>query len=253
MQLGFGSGVLFATQLTDNTGAAISNPTPARLGVLQEGTLNIASTIKELFGTDQFPVAVGRGTGKVTITAKAARIQANAWNTCYFGLPSGPGTTKTDVIVDESGTVPGSLSYTVQVANHATYKADLGVFYSTTGQQLTRVAAGSEATGKYSVAPATGTYTFVVGDANAVLLFSYTYTKPGLQIAMVNTLLGYAPTFSADFYIPYMGKSLLIHAYQCISDKFNLGSKLEDFIIPDFSASCFADASGKVLDINTDE
>jgi len=250
MQLGFGSGVLFGTQLTDNTGTAVTNPTPARFGVLQEGTVSIASTIKELFGTDQFPVAVGRGTGKVTITAKAARIQANLWNAVYLGIPGGATATKTDAIIDEAATMAGT---TYTVAKGTAFVADLGVYYASTGLPLKAAAAASGAGIYVPGAAGVGQYTFNAADNAAALLFSYTYTHGGQKLAMVNTLLGYAPTFAADFYIPYQGKSLLVHAYQCVSDKFNIGSKLEDFIIPDFSASCFADSSGRVLDINVDE
>src|SRR6266699_2192037 len=122
MQLGFGTGVMWGTQLTDNAGTAITNPTPQRFGVLQEGTIDISSTIKELYGQYQSPVAIGRGTNKIKVKAKNARIVGDLFNAIYFGIVGGVTTTRNNVSLDESGTIAAGA---VTVANSGTYIADL--------------------------------------------------------------------------------------------------------------------------------
>ena len=68
MQVVFGAGVLYATQLTDASGNALAaNVTsPVKFGVLQEVSLDVSFDTKMLYGNQQFPIAVGRGKGKVS-------------------------------------------------------------------------------------------------------------------------------------------------------------------------------------------
>src|ERR1017187_6861835 len=123
---GFGSGVLFGTP---STAAA----TPVRFGILQDVSIDFAFSTKQLFGTYQFPVAIGRGTAKVTGKAKFARIDSEVLNTLFFNQTQG--STKQIIYVDaEAGAVPATSTYTVTVVNSATFESDQGVNYATTGQ-----------------------------------------------------------------------------------------------------------------------
>lgn len=90
-QYSFGAGNMFATPLQDAWGNAIVNPTPIPLMVLQEGSVDLSGDLKELFGQNQFPVAVGRGKVKMGIKVKPARIFAAAWNALFFGQTLTPG------------------------------------------------------------------------------------------------------------------------------------------------------------------
>ena len=65
----FGSGVLIGTP---------SGGTPINFGLAQEVSLNIAATTKALYGQNNFPVAIGQGTRKMTGKAKLARISGQA-------------------------------------------------------------------------------------------------------------------------------------------------------------------------------
>ena len=86
VQYSFGSGVLFGTS---NVNAV---PTPVRFGGLQDVSIDFAFTTKPLYGQYQFPIAIGRGTAKVTGKAKWAQINAQAYNDLFFGSPAGPTT-----------------------------------------------------------------------------------------------------------------------------------------------------------------
>lgn len=84
-QFAFGAGNMYATPLQDAWGNAIANPTPVPLMVLQEGSIDLSGDIKELYGQNQFAVAVGRGKVKMSCKVKPARIFAAAWNALFFG------------------------------------------------------------------------------------------------------------------------------------------------------------------------
>ena len=71
---GFGTGILFGTQLQDATGATVANATPVQFGTLQDVSSDITFEEKLLYGQNQFPVAVGRGKGKINFKAKMAGI-----------------------------------------------------------------------------------------------------------------------------------------------------------------------------------
>ena len=226
-----------------------TNPTPVQFGVLQEATVDIKSTNKELFGGYQYPVAVGRGTSKITGKAKFGQLQASASAQLFFGQT--PGTTQTTTANNEAQSVPAVSTYTVTVTNAATYVSDLGVRYSATGLPLKRVASVS-AVGQYSVNTTTGVYTFYSGDASAAVLISYKYTVStgGQLLSVPNALIGTAPTFSITLESVYStGKSVLT-LNNCISESFNFGTKLEDFAIPEFDFAAFADSSGNVMSWN---
>lgn len=252
MQLGFGSGVLWGTQLTDATGAAIANPTPVQFGVLQDVAVDLSFNEKMLYGQLQFPVAIGRGTAKMTLKAKNARIAAATMNGIFFGQPAGVVASGLNFAFNEAGTVP-TTPFQVTVANAATFSADLGVYYSSTGLPLKRVAAGPTV-GQYSVNVATGVYTFAAADTTVAMLLSYSYTQTAInKVAVTSQLLGYTPTFSVDLYVPYQAKVLGMHFYAVTATKLAVATKLEDFIIPEFDMSVFADSANRVVDISTTE
>lgn len=84
-QYAFGAGNMYATPLQDAWGNTLINQTPVPLMTLQEGSVDLSGEVKELYGQNQFPVAVGRGKVKMAIKVKPARIFAAAWNALFFG------------------------------------------------------------------------------------------------------------------------------------------------------------------------
>lgn len=232
----------------------ISNPTPAFLGVLQDIEIDFDVTLKELTGQYKMPVDVAPANLKVTGKAKQARIQANMMNDLIFGqtLTTGAGS---QMAISENHVV---ASTTQVVTQGATFSKDLGVFYADTGVQLTRVASGSEAAGKYSVNEATGTYTFVVGD-EVLLNFYYTYTVTTLkQMSMANQLMGVGPTFELSIQESYTNNAgtvsqMFIKLNACRSSKLTLPFKNTDYTITEFDFQAFADASGNWGVIATSE
>lgn len=233
----FGSGVLIGTR-TD-----IANATPVNFGLVQEVTMDETATIKELYGQQQHPLAIARGTIKTTGKAKVARISGLAMASLFYGVTPVPGQLMT--AFGEAGTIPAGSPYTVSVANAATAADDLGVLNALTGLPFTKVAA-APAAGQYSVA--NGVYTFAAADQGKMLLINYTYALAGAgqHFTVTNQLLGTTPTFQAQFYTTFQGNAVNVRFNNCTSSKLGFGTKLEDFVMPEFDFSVFADAAGTV-------
>lgn len=234
----FGSGVLIGTR-TD-----IVNATPINFGLVQEVTIDEAATVKELYGQYQHPLAVARGTIKTTGKAKVARISGLAFASLFYGATPVAGQLATAFA--EAASVPATAPYNVTPANSASFVDDAGLIYAATGLPLIKVAS-APAVGQYTLSA--GVYTFAAADAGKALLVSYTYTiaAGGQRFPVVNQLTGTTPTFQAQFYTTFQGQAVSLKLNACTSSKLSLQTKMEDFVVPEFDFSCFADATGTVM------
>lgn len=231
MQEVFGAGALWAVP-------SGSNPLPVNFGVLQENTIDFTANTKALYGGSRFPVTVAQGTMSITGKGKNGQFKGSLFNLLLGGSSV---TGQTIAIENETGTVPGTSTYTVTVTNSATWVLDLGVKYASTGVALTRVSSVS-AVGTYSVAA--GVYTFHSSDASAAVLVSYTYTTTGGQtITMNNAPTGTATTFKSVTLMRYNSQNATFTLNACVAKKLSLATKIEDFTLPEFDYEAFADTS----------
>src|SRR4051812_28857564 len=195
----FGAGVLAAVQTVDANGNAIANPTPAQLGILQGVTLNFEFETKPLYGANQFPVAVGRGKGKVTGKAKEALVYASLFNTAFWGQPAQQTSGFFAVFNDATGTLIPTTPFQITITppSAGTFDTDLGVTDSN-GKIYVRVAS-APTTGQYSLSGAI--YTFAAADVGIRVFINYRYsaTVTGAQkVTVQNLLMGYAPQLQID-------------------------------------------------------
>jgi hypothetical protein len=230
----FGPGAIFL-QRTD-----IANGTPVNIGRANEFQLDQQFTKKELYGQNQFPLFIARGNAKFTAKAKAAVISGIALNSAFFGMTLAAGQQAT--ALSESGAI-ASAAYTT--VNHSTFVSDLGVVYAATGLPLAYVPS-SPAAGQYT--QAAGVYSFNAADNGKAIFVTYTYTVAGSgqQLTLSNPLLGVTPTFQLWYYTSTNTVPLNLQLYSCVSDKLSLAFKLEEFMMPELSFSCFANAAGNV-------
>lgn len=267
----FGAGTVWATPLTDYQGNAIANPSPVNFGALQDVSIDISFDTKMLYGSQQFPLDVARGKGKISGKAKFAKMNALTINSVIFGQTL----TRTGIadVFDTTGkTIPttpftitvssGSATATnVQAPNTGAVVATLGVRDANNNPMIQ--VASSPATGQYTAAIATGTLTLVFSTADAgttvFIDYQYTYTAtgdaadlPGFSI-VTNALMGYAPTFQCDFFNAHSGKQLTLKLYSCVSSKWTLATKLDDYTEPEFDFDAFANNAGQVLEWGTSE
>ena len=242
----FGPGVVIVTR-TDT-----ATPFPVNIGYANEFQLSYKGSTKKLYGQSQFPLIATRGTIAASGKIKAAALSGLAWNAAFFGNSFTAG--KDNYYLNEPHT-PGT---TTQAVTNATGGiVDLGVTYAASGLPLQRVAAGSEAAGKYSVVQSTGTYTFNVADEVA-LNFNYSNfsSASGQQLNVTNQLLGVNPTFQLDYWTQLnqpAAKPFAVRAFACVASDLSLAAKLEDFIMPELSFDLFANASGQVVNMNFPE
>ena len=234
----FGSGAVIITP----SGA---NQTPVNIGLVQEVSIDETTELKELFGQGNRALAVGAGTIKATGKAKVARVSGLAMASLLYGVTPTTGQTATSFA--EAGTIPAVSTYTVTVANSATWTVDQGVVYAATGLPFKRVAS-APTVGQYSVSA--GIYTFAAADANAKVLISYNYTvaATGQNIPIASRLIGSSINFSLNLYgqDPTNGAGYSLQLYNCVASKLGFQTKLTDFTIPEFDFMYYANAAGAV-------
>jgi hypothetical protein len=241
----FGSGVLCGTATTDAYGNVLATPTPIQLGILQDVSVDFSFDIKELFGQYQFPVAVGRGKGKIMGKAKFAQLNGLTVNTLFFGqtLVSGQLGENIDTTGTAIPTTPFQITPTVP--NSGTWSKDLGVL-NASGVPMTKVIS-APTTGQYSAAA--GVYTFAAADTGGVVRISYQYTAASTvmkKMTISNVLMGNAPQFQVDLLTQYGGKQFVMTLPANIGSKFSYATKLDDFTVPEFDFASFADSLGNV-------
>lgn len=242
----FGAGKLIAVPTNLSDGTAIANPTPVILGTLQDVSLDISVELKTLYGAKRYPIAVGQGKGKTEIKAKHAEIDGGVLGSLFFGKAATAGIKA--AVFDSAGTIPGTpYQLTITPPSSGAFVADLGVMFSATGVQLTRVAS-APAANQYSVNTTTGVYTFAAADTTKGVLISYEYSAAtgGSVWTMTNDLMGYTPSFTLLLQSGFEGKNLVCKLNRCVSGKLGLPLKSDDFSLYDFEAEAFADAANSL-------
>lgn len=232
----FGTGNLYALA------AGSINPIP--LGALQDLSVDFSGDIKQLYGQSSFALDVARGKVKIEGKAKAGLIDINLYNALFFGATLTTG--ETLAAFSEAGTVPASSVYTVTSANSATWKANLAVYYASTGVKFTQVASGPTI-GQYSVAA--GVYTFAAADASVPVLLNYTYTSAstGQTLTGANTLMGSVPTFQITMANQTKGKTQTLTLFTCVSSKLSLPFKQDDYEVAEIDFMAQDNGAGQVF------
>lgn len=246
----FGSGSAFALPYGPN---AAGNPSPMSLDTLQETSIGFNNSQAELYGKNQFPVAIARTEGKVDLSFKFATGSMKLWNDLFFGSTV---VTGQEVGVADSVQVLVSNAVTVAPPGGGTFGRNLGVRHGTTGKQLTLVASSPVAGKSYTISGAT--FTFASGDTGNMLI-SYTYTlTTGFSSAVTNKPMGSQPLFditvvNAQFSNPNGSINCLLRFPAVISSKMSIPMKNTGFAVNDFACGAFADASGNIMYLNADE
>jgi len=250
MQLQFGTGTMWGAATNDVFGNIIANPTPIKLGVLQDVGVQMDRDLKELYGQLAFPVAIGGGKMKIGIKAKLAQISGRIFNDLFLGQGMTQGTL-TAVNEDLTGIAIPSTPFTitasttntattVMIPNSGTYLRDLGVLDSN-GLAMQRVAS-APATGQYSLTGAA--YLFAAADVGKIVYISYTYTyavATAKSLTFNNIAMGTVPIFGLDLSCRYQGKQAYLRYSQCVSKKLGFDPKQDDFTAMDLDISAFAD------------
>jgi hypothetical protein len=221
---------------------------PVEVALLQDVTTDFSFDTKELYGQYAFPVETARGKGKISLKAGLAEIRADVFNQILGGT-SAAGIKL--ISKDNATTIPATSPYTITVTppSSGTFIQNLQVVdvTDTTNPPIvyTQVAPASEAAGKYSVT--SGVYTFAAADEGKSIKYTYEYSlTTGKTVTVTNPIMGVAPKFAVRAYNIYEDKEFGFYFPKCVSSKLSINMKLEDFLIPDFDISAYADGSNNV-------
>lgn len=241
--INFGAGKLIAIPTFDYAGAAIINPTPVILAVLQDVSVDLSVEIKTLHGNKRYPVAAAQGKGKTEIKAKNADINGGVLGSLFYGRSSAAGIKA--AVLDFVATIPGTpFTVTIVPPSSGTFVTDLGVLIN--GVQATRVAS-APAVGQYTVSGG-GAYVFNTADAAKTALISYEYsaTTGGQVFNLTNDIMGTTPSFTTLLQASYDGKTMVMKLNRCVSGKLSVPLKNDDFAMYDFEAEAFEDSTGSL-------
>lgn len=222
-------------------------PSPIKCGVLQEGSIESSFSIEEVYGQNKLPEVAFQSKGKITGKSKMADIKMSVFS-LFWGGPA-PATGQIIPVVSEAQTIPDSPGpYTVTTAQSTKTYKDLGVIYAATGIPFTRVAAGAEAAGAYSMVEATGVYTFAVADKKTAILIDYLYTSSlvGVTLTIANEMAGLAPSFMLvlNNITGVYGAVMILN--NCISSKLSFSGAVGKATYPEFDFSATVDAGENV-------
>jgi hypothetical protein len=235
-QYNFGTGRLFLTP--------VGGGAPTEFGAIQDVSVNISGATKQLYGAYGYPLDTGRGKQKIEGKASFGQVDPVLYNALYFG-----GAVVTGEVLaafNEAGTIP-TTPFQVTVANAATFKSDLGVYFSTTGLPLLQVASGPVA-GQYSVS-AGGVYTFSTTDTAKAVVINYLYNSAatGKTMSQTNPLMGSIPTFQLILADQSKGKSSTLTLYSCTSSKLDFPFKMDDYMLASFDFAAQDDGTGRIF------
>lgn len=240
----FGEGSLFSVN---------SDGTSIEFGTLQDCSFSFSFDKKELYGRKQLPVKVARGKGKAEGKASYANITAASLNQILGGTVT---TGQLKVAEPVLTTIPATTPFTVAitVAGSGTLGKILAVYdvSDPTTKKPMLLVASAPTTGQYSFA--TGTLTFATADAGKKIQYVYDYTlTTGKTITLTNNNMGTAPTFQIEMYSVLDGKNITLLLNACTTNKLDLNFKQEDYLIPAFDFSAFADSSDVIGFLYLDE
>lgn len=230
VQSNFGAGYLF---VTPPSGA------PIIFGAIQDVTLDVSFDQKQLHGRQSVALEQARGKAKIDIKAAVGRIDANLFNSIFWG---GALTTGEQLAaLGEQVTVTGTSTTPANAIG-----TDLGVYDLTLGAWLEKTS-GTLVTGQYKIT--TGDYNFAAADAGHVVKLYYTYASAltGKTATFTNPDMSCGPIFQVDLLSSFRGKQLTTHisAVQCF--KLSMPMKQDDFLIPSLDMSAQDDGLGNVM------
>lgn len=221
-----------------------TNPTPRKVAVIQDVSIEIKRDLKELYGEERYAVDVASGNESIGGKYKSGEFDPSWLSENFLGANRTTGTL--ELVRREPGTVTTGA---VTVAGAADFSEDYGVV-DADGEPLTRVAA-TPAVGQYAVDEGTGIYTFNSGANGSTLYFNYLKeVEDGETYTVNNSLAGdsvYCSLFL--FKTSRTGKQFGLRLANATFESASFGFKLNEHTMPEGSFKGFANSAGKVFEI----
>lgn len=222
-----------------------ANPTPRRIAIIQDVSIEMKRENKELFGENKYAEDVASGNESISGKYKSGELDP-AW--LMENFVSATRTTGTKVLVRaEVGTITAG---SVTVAGAADFDEDYGVVSPSTGKPYRRVAA-TPAVGEYTVNEATGVYNFNTTENGTAPLFTYMKeVTTGETYTVNNSLAGDSVYCSLLLYkTSRTSKTFGLRLANATFESASFGFKLNEHTMPEGSFKGFANAAGKVFEV----
>lgn len=221
-----------------------TNPTPRRIAIIQDVSIEVKREMKELFGENKYAEDAASGNESISGKYKSGELDP-AWMMENF-MSATRTTGYQELVRAEVGTITTGA---VTVAGAADFLEDWGVVNPSTGRAYRRVAA-TPAVGEYTVNESTGVYTFNTTENGVAPLFTYLkeVTGSGETYSVNNTLAGDAVFCSLLLYKKSRtGKAFGLRLANAAFESASFGFKLNEHAMPEGSFKGFADATGQVF------
>ena len=221
----------------------VANPTPRRIAVLQEVSIEFKRDNKELFGENKYAEDVASGNESISGKYKSGELDPT-WITEGFLAA-----TRTTGMLLMARAELHTVALGATTATHASdFSEDYGIVNLATNKAYRRVAA-TPAAGEYTVNEVTGVYGFNTSENGNSLAHTYLYeSTDGETYTVNNTAAGdsvYCSLFlfkNSRAQTPF-GLRLANATFESAS----FGFKLNDYTMPEGSFKGFADSAGKVF------
>lgn len=223
-----------------------ANPTPRKVGVIQEVSIEVKSEIKELYGERQY--AEDSATGNSSISGK---YKSGEFDPAWVNDVLLNGVRTTGMLQLVRGEEQTIATAATTVTGAADFSEDYGVVYAATGQEFKRVAA-TPAIGEYAVNETTGVYAFNAGENGVKVLHTYLKETVGGETYTVNNpLAGDTVQCSLLLYKTSRAQTQFgLRLARAAFESLSFGFKLNEYAMPEGSFKGFADpATGKVFEI----
>ena len=212
----------------------------ARLNGLGDMQVSMKYPAKDVYGSGYYPIANVSGDRAINLS-----FTNNKFNLNYLKVMGSTVATAQSVampVFGETATIPSATTYTVTLKKAASAVAlsETVRLADGSGTLFERVASGSEATGKYSIA--SGVLTFAEADAGKAIIVDYDATSTTANVATIkndDTIPIVEIVHDGTFADPLAGKMRVVtRFYYCkASGDMNLDWKRADAATPklDFS------------------
>jgi hypothetical protein len=206
-----------------------ANPTPVRIGGLQDVAVSFKTGIKAVGSQYRHPIRFTVDNNSIEAVAKMAKIDGALFADILYGQSLTTGSRK--VLDNDEATIPAGQS--ISPSFTGTFALDLGVVSVATGLPFTRVAA-APAAGQYTVAA--GVYGFAAADVGQAVRISLAYdSATGKKLALANQVFQFAPTFAVLLYTTFNCKQVSFWLPYAVSEQLVMPLVLEQYAIPEFS------------------
>lgn len=221
----------------------VANPTPRRIAVLQEVSVEFKRDNKELFGENKYAEDVASGNESISGKYKTGELDPTWITECFLDASR-----TTGMLLMARAELQAVATGTTTVTHAADFSEDYGIVNLATNQVYRRVAS-APAAGQYAVNEATGVYTFNVSENGTTLAHTYMYeSTDGETYTANNTPAGDSVYCSLLLYKNSRAQTPFgLRLANATFESASFGFKLNDYTMPEGSFKGFSDATGKVF------